>query len=269
MTSADKSSSDQHGSKTPVIDGKLMLRAAERIAAAKQIVVLTGAGVSKESGIPTFRDALTGLWAQYDPEKLATPEGFLADPPLVWQWYDYRRKMVANIEPNPGHYALARLGELKPLTLITQNIDGLHQKAGSKNVIELHGNIKKFICFDKRHEIRDVPFDLPEPLSCPQCQSMVRPAVVWFGEALPPEAMSKSSRLAYQMSGDDVFLVIGTSGLVQPAASLPYWAHQSGATVIEINPDVTPIGDLADIFLQGPSGVVLPELVDLVEKTKR
>jgi NAD-dependent deacetylase len=138
-----------------VADGALQKdieKAAGKLAAAKKVVVLTGAGVSKESGIPTFRDALTGLWANYEPEKLATPQGFLADPPLVWQWYDFRRKKVLEVEPNPGHYAIAQLELLIPeVVVVTQNVDGLHRRAGSSDIVELHGNIMEFFCFDKRH----------------------------------------------------------------------------------------------------------------------
>jgi NAD-dependent deacetylase len=220
--------------------------------------------VSKESGIPTFRDALTGLWANYDPEKLATPEGFHNDPPLDWQWYDFRRNMVAQAQPNPGHYALAELANKKRVDVITQNVDGLHAKAGSKDVIELHGNIMRFMCFDRHHPIEDVPTGLKEPPLCPQCQSPTRPAVVWFGEGLPPGAYEKASNLASEC---DVMIVVGTSGLVHPAASLPFIAKRHGGTVIEVNPDVTPITNTADIFLCGPSGKILPSLISLIESS--
>ena len=228
---------------------------------ASEIMVLTGAGVSKESGIPTFRDALTGLWAKFDPERLATPEGFLADPPLVWQWYDYRRKMVLDVQPNPGHYALAELGKKKKTTVVTQNVDGLHQKAGSTPVVELHGNIMEFFCFDRRHPAGDVPFGLQAPPKCQKCGSLLRPAVVWFGEQLPPDAISQASELATTAGA---MIVVGTSGLVQPAASLPFTARHHGVPVIEVNPEATPISNIADVFVKGPSGKVLPELVSLV-----
>jgi NAD-dependent deacetylase len=242
------------------------MKIAEAVAAlrgASAVAVLTGAGVSKESGIPTFREAQTGLWAQYEAEKLATPEGFLKDPPLVWQWYDYRRKLVTEAKPNAGNIALAQLQDILPVTVITQNVDGLHARAGSKDIIELHGNILKFFCFDHRHPADNVPYDLKEPPLCTTCGARVRPGVVWFGEALPPGALEKAAQC---ISSSDVLLVIGTSGLVHPAASLPYSAKRSGVKVIEINPDATPISDIADIFLPGPSGTVVPALVAGLQK---
>lgn len=225
---------------------------------AKKISALTGAGVSKESGIPTFREAQTGLWAKYDPEKLATPEGFLKDPRLVWTWYDYRRNLVSQAQPNAGHIALADLQDILPVTVVTQNVDGLHARAGSRDIIELHGSILKFFCFDNRHPADNVEPGLSEPPACTVCGAMLRPGVVWFGEALPPGALEQASNC---MQTSDVVLVIGTSGLVQPAAGLPYLAKRHGAKVIEINPDTTPVTDIADIFLAGPSGIVLPALV--------
>lgn len=240
-----------------------MERAIQILAGAKQVAALTGAGVSKESGIPTFRESQTGLWSTYDPEKLATPEGFENDPPLVWQWYDYRRQLVLNAEPNAGHIALRSLEDILPVTVVTQNVDGLHARAGSSRIVELHGSILKHFCFDKHHPADDVAINLKDPPTCGQCPSLLRPAVVWFGEALPPRALEHAAEV---MRECDVALVIGTSGLVQPAASLPYLARQSGAKIIEINPDTTPISDIADIFLQGPSGTVLPALVEGLQK---
>jgi NAD-dependent deacetylase len=232
--------------------------AIDALRAAKSVSVLTGAGISKESGIPTFREAQTGLWSKYDPHKLATPEGFLNDPPLVWTWYDYRRKLVTEAQPNAGHVALSELQHIKPTTVVTQNVDGLHARAGSKDIIELHGSILKFFCLDKRHPADNVPPGLDAPPTCTICGAMLRPAVVWFGEALPPQALQKASD---RMQSSDLVLVVGTSGLVHPAAGLPYLAKRSGAKVIEINPDRTPITDIADIFLDGPSGAVLPALL--------
>lgn len=236
---------------------------AQRLRPANRVVVLTGAGVSKESGIPTFRDALTGLWADFEPEKLATPQGFLADPPLVWQWYDSRRQSVTLAQPNPGHYAIARMEKLVPrLVTITQNVDGLHAKAGSTDVVELHGNILKFKCFNAGHPCESVPANLKEPPLC-HCGSVIRPDVVWFGEPLPENALQ---RAFFAMEQADVVLVVGTSGLVQPAASLPFYAKRGGAYVVEVNPDETPISDIADCFLAGPSGEILPKLLDRLEK---
>lgn len=245
----------------PINTNDELVRAADIVRSAKHIAVLTGAGVSKESGIPTFRDAMTGLWESYDPQKLATPEGFLNDPPLVWQWYDYRRGLVKQAQPNPGHHALADLAKKKTVSVITQNVDSLHQKAGSENVLELHGNITRFICFEQHHPIENVPAGLKEPPPCPKCKSPARPAVVWFGEALPPGVLEAAANIASEC---DVMLVVGTSGLVHPAASLPFTAKHRGATVIEVNPDETPITDLADVFLQVPSGKILPQLVERV-----
>jgi NAD-dependent deacetylase len=231
----------------------------ERLRSAQKVVALTGAGVSKESGIPTFRDAQTGLWKDYDPERLATPEGFLADPPLVWQWYDMRREKIADVQPNPGHYALAELEKMIPVVVIvTQNIDGLHAKAGSRDIIELHGNITRHICFDNRHQQEKVPLKLKQPPCC-RCGSLIRPDVVWFGEALPPDSLEKA--FAEVRSADFIF-VVGTSGLVQPAASLPYIGKQAGAYIVEVNPEETPITDIADCFLQGPSGRILSNLIE-------
>ena len=230
----------------------------EAVRAARSVAVLTGAGISKESGIPTFRDAQTGLWAKYDPEKLATPEGFLRDPALVWTWYDYRRKLVTEAQPNAGHKALVTLEQLKPTSIVTQNVDGLHARAGSTKIIELHGSILKFVCFDKRHAADAVTQGLSEPPRCTICGAMIRPAVVWFGEALPPQALDAATEA---MQSCDVVLVIGTSGLVHPAAGLPYVAKRAGAIVIEINPEVTSLTDAADIFVAGPAGQLLPEIV--------
>lgn len=229
---------------------------------ARRIAVLTGAGVSVESGIPTFRDAQTGLWSKYRPEDLATPEAFQRDPKLVWEWYAWRRELVAAAEPNPGHYALARIEEsVSNFTLITQNVDNLHFRAGSKNVIELHGNIQRVKCFDEGCIIPGWEETGTLPPACPQCGGMLRPDVVWFGEMLPLPALES----AYQASAScDIFLSIGTSVLVQPAASLPLAAMQGGAIVVEINPQETPLTGLAAYFLKGPSGVILPKIVNAV-----
>jgi len=234
-------------------------KVAKLVARAQMVVVLTGAGVSRESGIPTFREAQTGVWANYDPERLATPEGFLADPPLVWRWYDSRRAILADVKPNPGHYAIAEMEKIVAKVLVvTQNIDGLHAKAGSTDVIELHGNITEFHCFDAGHAADDVPFGLEAPPLC-HCGSMLRPAVVWFGEALPTAAIHRSTREAQKA---DVVFVVGTSGLVYPAASIPYIAKDAGAALIEVNPEDTPHTDIADVFLRGPSGEILPRIIE-------
>ena len=247
------------------LDEAKLSTVAELLKSARSAAVLTGAGVSKESGIPTFREAQSGLWANYDPQTLATPEGFLKDPKLVWQWYDHRRRTVQTVQPNPGHYAIAQLQKIMPLTVITQNVDGLHERAGAKGVIELHGSILRFVCFDRRHVVPDVPEGLENPPKC-HCGSLVRPAVVWFGEMLPLDAMKQASAA---VEGADVVLVVGTSGLVQPAASLPFMARSAGATLVEINPDITPISDSVDFFLQGQSGIVLPALMNLIQEKSK
>ena len=233
--------------------------AAEILAGAERVAVLSGAGISKESGIPTFRDAQTGLWANYDPQQLASPQGFRSNPQLVWQWYDSRRQRLKEVEPNPGHFALAELaGLFEEFTVITQNVDGLHQQAGSHNVIELHGNITSFKCFESGHAGPVVPFGLPDPPICQQCGSFMRPSVVWFGEALPEGAFQKALDAGQK---SDVFLVVGTSGLVYPAASLPSVAAEAGAKLIEINRERTPISESVDVFIGKESGKALPEIL--------
>jgi NAD-dependent deacetylase len=244
---------------------KAFKQACLSLGAAEKIVVLTGAGVSKESGIPTFRENLTGIWENFSPEKLATVEGFLNNPSLVWQWYESRRQMICAVKPNAGHYALAELETYVPeLVVVTQNIDGLHKLAGSKNIIELHGNIGRIKCLDNEHEALDVPLGLKEPPLC-HCGSRLRPAVVWFGEPLPEKELTAAFRRA---EACDVVLVVGTSGLVHPAASIPFLAKRRGAMLIEINPESTPISDFADIRLRGASAKILPELLSVLKPLK-
>jgi len=230
-----------------------------RIAAAKRITVLTGAGVSAESGVPTFRDAQTGLWAKYRPEDLATPSAFRRNPRLVWEWYDWRRKLVAVAKPNPAHVALAEMENLFPhFHLVTQNVDGLHQRAGSRNVIELHGNITRTKCFDEDTIISTWAHTGDIPPKCPNCGGLLRPDVVWFEEPMPEAEMELAVRASMTC---DVFLSIGTSTVVYPAASLPFQALRSGATIVEINPQPTPFTDQAHFVLAGAAGAVLPELL--------
>jgi len=252
--------SDLPSDPASLADPALLRQVASYIKGCKRLVVLTGAGVSKESGIPTFRDKLTGLWEGYDPQQLATPQGFLKDPPLVWKWYDWRRKLVNEVSPNPGHEAIAQLETMLPTTVVTQNVDRLHHRAGSKNVLELHGNIVTFRCFERGHQATEVESGLEAPPLC-QCGSLLRPNVVWFGEALPQAVLADASKAAREC---DLMLVIGTSALVQPAASLPYIALDSGAKVVEINPNETPLSDDATVFLSGASGEVMPQLVRLL-----
>jgi NAD-dependent deacetylase len=222
-------------------------------------IILTGAGVSAESGIPTFRDAQTGLWARYRPEDLATPEAFERDPVLVWQWYQWRRGLISRARPNPAHIAIAALERLmSKLTLITQNVDGLHQQAGSRAVVEFHGNIHRNRC-SVEHRILDVEAQgRTKPPRCPTCGARVRPDVVWFGESIPAHALT----IAHAAAADcDLFLSVGTSSLVQPAAGLADLSRSSGALIAEINPQETMLSPGADVSLRGLAGEVLPALV--------
>ncbi|HEU4929086.1 MAG TPA: NAD-dependent deacylase [Candidatus Krumholzibacteria bacterium] len=231
--------------------------AVEILRAAKRIVVTTGAGMSKESGIPTFRDAPNALWAHYDPQTLATREGFRRDPALVWRWYADRRAMIAQAKPHEGHVALARWEAHAPhFVILTQNIDGLHLAAGSKNVVELHGNIFRYKCFDRNHPAQEPFASGDTPPRCP-CGSLLRPDVVWFGEMLDV-AHLKSAYDA--LASCDALLVVGTSGLVYPAAGFAAEAKAAGAKVIEINPEPTPLSELADVFVAGGAKSVLPAL---------
>jgi NAD-dependent deacetylase len=230
------------------------------LAAARRIAVLTGAGISAESGIPTFRDAMTGLWSQFRPEDLATPEAFAANPKVVWEWYASRRARVAQAAPNAGHAALVELERrVDGFTLITQNVDGLHVRAGSRNVIELHGNIMEDRCFAEGRLLAPADQVPGTPPRCAHCGAPVRPGVVWFGEALPPKAFDDARAAARRC---DVFLSIGTSTVVEPAASLPFVALDAGVPVIEVNPTRTPLSAQATIVLAGAAGEVLPRLLD-------
>jgi len=230
----------------------------ERLAAARRVAVLTGAGISAESGIPTFRDALAGLWANYDPQELATPEGFARNPKLVWEWYAERRARIAGVQPNPGHLALAALERrFEQFTLVTQNIDSLHQRAGSHAVVELHGNIARVKCSVEETVVSEFHAD-ESPPRCP-CGAFLRPDVVWFGEMLPAGALARAEAAAERC---EVFFSIGTSAEVYPAADLPLRALSAGATVVEINPERTPLTRHAHFALHGPAGKVLPALIE-------
>jgi NAD-dependent deacetylase len=225
---------------------------------ARSVAVLTGAGVSAESGIPTFRGA-NGLWKQYSAEDLATPEAFEHDPKLVWEWYDWRRSVIAQAKPNAGHYALADLEKRVPeFTLITQNVDDLHDDAGSQRVLKVHGSIWTVRCVACGKETIDRTSTLPQlPPYCP-CGALLRPGVVWFGEALPQDVWLEAERAAERA---DVFLVIGTSALVYPAAGLAATAKRAGAKVIEINIAETPLSQRIDAFVKGSSAELLPQLM--------
>ncbi len=233
---------------------------AEALRAARHVTVLTGAGMSAESGLPTFRDPLTGLWARYRPEDLATPEAFARDPRLVWEWYEWRRDLVAGAEPNPGHFALAEMERRVPrLSLFTQNVDGLHQRAGSRKVMELHGNITRSKCFEQEHPAESWPKTGDVPPRCRQCGSFLRPDVVWFGEVLPLDTLSAAWSAAETC---DIFFSVGTSGMVLPAAALAHQAQARGVMVVIINPDVSNFVSQSEFLIQGPSGSVLPLLLE-------
>ena len=225
---------------------------------ARFVAALTGAGISAESGISTFRDP-DGLWARFDPRELATPSAFARHPKRVWDWYAWRRQRVAAAQPNPGHLALAQLEAKVPaFTLITQNVDGLHQRAGSRSVIELHGNISRVKCSREGTIVErwdETASDVPR---CSACGAFLRPDVVWFEELLPESALAAARDAAARC---DVLLVVGTSAEVYPAAALPASADAAGAMVVEINPNPTALSDAADYVLRGPAGQVLPALL--------
>jgi NAD-dependent deacetylase len=226
---------------------------------ATRVVVLTGAGVSQESGLNTFRDAQVGLWAQYRPEDLATPEAFEKNPKLVWDWYALRRGQARAAQPNPGHYALSEMARQVPrLTLITQNVDGLHQRAGNVDVLELHGSLRRVKCFSCGQPAQGWDESAPEVPRCVSCGGLLRPDVVWFGEELPRQALNAAIEAARVA---DIFFSVGTSGLVQPAASLAMAAKHQKAVIVEVNAERTPLSVEADFVLLGQAGQILPALV--------
>jgi NAD-dependent deacetylase len=229
------------------------------VRAARHIAVLTGAGMSAESGVPTFRDAQTGLWAQFDPQQLATEEAFRSNPSRVWDWYAFRREMIAKVEPNAGHRALAAFAHRHPgrLTLITQNVDGLHQRAGSPGVLALHGNIFEDKWLDAPKACCNADAAAAgSPPYCDRCGNMLRPDVVWFGEALPLQALAAAEEAA---AACDLMLVVGTSGVVYPAAGL---ARTAAGKVVIINPEPTELDDAADAVLRGKAAQLLPQLLE-------
>lgn len=229
---------------------------------AARVAVLTGAGVSQESGLRTFRDAQAGLWAQYRPEELATPRAFASTPKLVWDWYAHRRRAARGAQPNAGHYALVEMEKKVPnFTLITQNVDGLHHLAGSKKILELHGNVLNVRCSQCGTFADDWSEESEEVPRCKKCNGLLRPNVVWFEESLPREQLESAVRAARNCQ---VFFSIGTSGVVQPAAALAHAARNEGAVVVEINADPTPLTPNVDFAFHGKSGEILPELVKTV-----
>lgn len=242
-----------------------LLSAAATLAKARHVVVITGAGVSAESGIRTFRDTMEGLWKEFDPARLATPEAFAADPETVTRWYDWRRLACLAAEPNPGHLALARLEHWltetgRAFTLLTQNVDRLHHKAGSRNVVELHGSILQWRCTRTGRTLTPPPTPFPAfpPPSPFAADAPLRPDVVWFGEALPQHALDAAEQA---MLTCDLFISVGTSSVVYPAAGFAELARLRGATVIEVNPAPTALTSIADWSLRGKSGEILPDLL--------
>ncbi len=244
---------------------ELPSRLIEEFKTSKTLVVLTGAGISAESGVPTFRGA-DGLWKKYRVEELATPYAFQTNPKLVWEWYDWRRGIIAKAEPNPGHVAIAEMEQLFPhFSLITQNVDGLHRRAGNTKIIEIHGNLWQLRCVREDTVREDQRIPLPEiPPSC-ECGALLRPHVVWFGESLDQGDLARSYHLIEEC---DLLLVVGTSAVVQPVASFPLMAKNQGAFVVEVNMDPTPLSSLVDVSLQGKAGEILPVLMKRIrEKT--
>ena len=242
---------------TELIDDRWL----SELAQAGHVLVLTGAGMSAESGISTFRDKRQGLWAKYRPEDLATPEAFAANPSHVWDWYQWRREKLRDVQPHAGYFALAEVETLLPdLHIVTQNVDGLHRASGSRQVIELHGNIRRSICSATKRLIDDdwITSHADSPPPSPHAKgAYARPDVVWFGESLPEDALNQAWRLARQA---DVILSVGTSALVQPAASLPIIGVQAGAVLIEINPEPTPLSAQAHHVLRASAGTALPAI---------
>ncbi len=238
----------------------------DMLARQPRVAVLTGSGISAESGIPTFRGA-DGLWKQFRAEELATPEAFRRDPKLVWEWYRFRRQIIREAEPNAGHLALAEMEKRLPhFVLITQNVDGLHQRSGSRKVIELHGNIFIDRCVQCGKEVdRSLDPESNEEIPHCECGGLFRPGVVWFGETLPPDALDRAWNAAEQC---EVFFSIGTSAVVYPAAGLPELAHRRGARVVEINPEATAVSVHADLIMRESAAKALPEIVAHLQSVK-
>jgi len=260
------------------LDAQAVEEARRLLSSADAVCVLSGAGVSAESGVPTFRGE-EGLWKSYSPEELATPQAFRRDSRLVWEWYDWRRGLIRDCRPNPGHEALARfaLGS-RMVRIVTQNVDGLHEEAARQVAagsdpspalpLELHGSIFRVRCTKCSYKvphrdpiITETPEDLPR---CPVCSGLLRPDIVWFGESLDPGVISEAFRVAQR---SQVCLVVGTSALVHPAASVPLATHDAGGSIIEVNPTETPLTHLARVSLRGASGEILPKLLEGLEIT--
>ncbi|MBD3221228.1 NAD-dependent protein deacylase [bacterium] len=225
-----------------------------------RVAVLSGAGISAASGIPTFRGGSDdALWSRYRPEQLATPEAFERDPELVWRWYDWRRGLIADAAPNEAHHALVELATITDVRVITQNVDGYHQQAGSQDVIEYHGNIWTVRCTSCHFEDLDHRVPIPIPPRCPRCHELVRPAVVWFGEGIPTEAAAEAEKVA---AACDILLVVGTAGAVYPAAGLVTVAGVNQATIAEFNLEPSAITQRADLYVPGSAAETLPLLLE-------
>jgi NAD-dependent deacetylase len=232
----------------------------EKLKKTSAVTVLTGAGVSAESGVPTFRDP-GGIWEKFKPEQLANFEAFMSDPDFVWSWYQHRREIMREVKPNPGHYALAEMENLyDEFYLITQNIDNLHYRAGSKKVTELHGNIERNYCINCHKQFNEIDIKEKKVLKC-ECGGLIRPDVVWFGEMLPYNALKFAEECSRNC---EVFFTIGTSAEVYPAASLPSVAKQHYSYIVEINTKPTSISGMVDELIEGKSGEVLPELLKIL-----
>ena len=241
-------------------------RIIERMKTATNMVVLTGAGMSAASGVPTFRGK-DGLWNKFNPQELANVDAFMKNPKLVWEWYNWRRDLIAKVKPNLGHYALVDMESFfSDFVIITQNVDNLHQIAGSNRVLELHGNIMRNKCMECSQPYENETIDQNNIPHCPNCDGLIRPDVVWFGEMLAADIISSAQEAS---ASTEIFLSVGTSSTVEPAASLPYLAKGNGAYLIEINPERTPLSDFADESVQTSADVYLPRLVIELDKIRK
>lgn len=238
----------------------------EKIKSAKKIVFITGAGISAESGIPTFRGT-DGIWNKMKPEELASFNGFMKNPDLVWEWYQHRRNIIRNVQPNPGHFAIAELEKYFDVTVVTQNIDNLHRRAGSSKIYELHGNIERNFCINCHTFYNDEEFTITQKKvpTCKKCGGLIRPDVVWFGEMLPQDQFTGGETAA---EWSDICFVVGTSSVVFPAAYIPQSAKRAGSYLVEINIESTDLTYYADYSIFGKAGEVLPEILNLVKDMK-
>jgi NAD-dependent deacetylase len=238
----------------------------QRLNRSKSLVFFTGAGISAESGIPTFRGK-DGIWNKLKPEELASFDAFMRNPEMVWEWYQYRRKIISETQPNPGHLTIAEFSKhFENVSVITQNVDNLHRRAGSKDVYELHGNIEINYCIECGEPYNDpIDYSNKELIKCGSCGGYIRPGVVWYGEMLPQKIFAQSGRIASQC---DMCFIVGTSAVVYPAASIPLSAKQGGAFLVEINTDKTDISNIVDYSMMGKSGEILPVILEELLKLR-